>query len=697
MPFAERINDPPVYHYPHIEWDVISADLADTVTKKRGKPSYYQCPISFDIETTSFYSGQLEKAATMYAWALSIQGFVIVGRKWEQFQSVYEKLIDLFEPDTNNRIIIYVHNLSYEFQFICKHFEWEKVFALKERKPIYALTVDGIEFRCSYILSGYKLEKIGQDLHKYPIQKLVGALDYNLPRHSETPLSSEELQYLVNDVQIVVAYIQELIEQDGGIHKIPLTKTGYVRNYCRNATLRGNKRYRDFISHLTLNEQEYKQLKRAFAGGYTHGNWTRVGRVWDNMDSYDFTSSYPAVMVAEKFPMSPPQEVFPANWNEFTEYLKSYCVLFDAIFTNIDGWDAPDHIISKSKCFTLSSDARINNGRVIQASRLGITMTEVDYESIRYFYKWEQIDVSNVRIFSKRYLPQKFVESILHLYKDKTELKGVKGKEVEYLKSKEMINAAYGMTVTDIIRADNTYTDTWTVTKGDTTQQIEKYNKNKNRFLYYPWGVWVTAYARRNLFTAILEFGSDYVYADTDSIKAINADKHQTYIENYNKAIEEKMRKACEYHFIDFELTRPKTKKGIVKPLGAWDFDGHYDRFKTLGAKRYMWQDGNEVSLTVSGLRKETTVPYMKKIAKKQKKDIFDIFDDELVVPGEFTGKLTHTYIDYEISSYLEDYLGNIAEVHELSCLHLEPSPYALSIDKEFAELISGYTWEVDD
>ena len=687
--FYERILNPDVYFYPNVDWDFIISDLEENMTlSKSHKIRYFEIPIAFDIETTSFLSSQLEKCACMYAWVVSINGHVILGREWYEFQEVYDKIIEIFSPTDDKRVLIYVQNLAYEFQFICKRFQWKRVFALRERKPISCVTEENIEFRCSYMLSGFSLEKIGENLQRYKINKMVGDLDYSLARHHKTPLTAKEWKYIINDAQVVVAYIQETAENDGGFHKIPLTKTGYVRNYCREQCFK-DKYYRKLMKVLTVDDEEYKQLKRAFAGGFTHANWHYSKRTLYDMDSFDFTSSYPYVMVSEKFPMSKARKVIPQSEEEFRHYLKNYCCLFDIEIIKVDGWHSPDHILSRAKC-RIAENVVANNGRIITADRVITSMTEVDFESFEKFYKYEDFRVSEFRIYEKSYLPTSFVQAILSLYKDKTELKDVDGKEVEYMKSKGMINSAYGMCVTDIVRDEDTFMDEWTKTKADTETAIEKYNNSPKRFLFYPWGVWVTAYARRNLYTGIYEFQDDYVYSDTDSVKVLNSDKHKEYLYYYNKCVEQKLRAACAAHRIPYESTCPKTIKGVPKPLGVWDYDGHYTRFKTLGAKRYMTEKDGQITITVAGLNKKAAVPYIRQLAEQKGVTMFDIFDEDLYVPGEYTGKQLHTYNDFEFSSRLEDYLGNSEIVHEYSCIHLAPAEYSLSLANDYINLLNG-------
>ena len=154
-------------------------------------------------------------------------------------------------------------------------------------------------------------------------------------------------------------------------------------------------------------------------------------------------------------------------------------------------------------------------------------------------------------IYKKAYLPVEIIESILNLYELKTTLKNVVGKEVEYQSGKSDLNSIYGMMVTNPLRDSIEYNNEWIKTDSDPSEQLKKYNDSNNRFIFYPWGVWCTAYARRNLFSAIYACGTDYIYADTDSVKIINADKHTKYFDDYNRLIVKKISQCLEYYNID--------------------------------------------------------------------------------------------------------------------------------------------------
>ena len=680
------------YYTPQdIDKAILKAGILSKCRKK--DVEYINAPFAFDIETTSFYSTQMEKTAIMYEWTLGINGVVVIGRYWKEFLDVCMKLVEWFDLSEKKRIVIYIHNLAFEFQFFRKLFKWLKVFSLEQRKPLQAITLEGIEFRCSYLLSGYSLANLSNQLNKYKVEKLVGDLDYSLLRSGKTPLTEKEIKYCLNDVYVVMAYIQECIENYGGINKLPLTKTGFIRDYCRKECLHNNDedkskyhKYRDLMKKLVLDKETYLQLKRAFSGGFTHASAYFSGQTLDNVNSFDFSSSYPYVMLSEKFPMSAPIKVTPKSKEEFEDLLNIYCCLFDVEFEDLEPIYYFENYISSSHCFQLSGQQE-NNGRIVSAKHLSTTITEQDFKIIKTFYKWKKCRISNMRVFERDYLPTDFVKSILKLYFDKTTLKGVEGKEVEYMQSKEKLNATYGMCVTDICRDEDIYEDGWSVEESNIDTEIAKYNKSIKRFLYYPWGIWVTAYARKNLFTGIKEFQYDYIYSDTDSIKVINTDLHREYIDKYNKMVINKLERAMAYHGIDIELTRPKNIKGEIKQIGIWEEEKPYDRFKTLGAKRYIVEQNGEIKITVSGLNKKIASEYL---VDKYGDNVFDAFDNNLYVPSKYTGKMTHTYIDEERVGTIIDYLGNEEEYDEKSGVHLENAEYSLSLLDAYVNYLKG-------
>lgn len=660
----------------------------------RNRAKYINVPCAFDIEVSSFYDSG-EKRACMYIWMLGIGGYCIIGRTWDEFREVLNKIVDYLGLSNEIRLVVYVHNLSYEFQFIKDMFTWDAVFAIDERKPNYVRTNTGIEFRCSYQLSGYSLSMVGKNLQKYKVYKMDGDLDYDKIRHSHTPLSDDELKYCVHDVLVVMAYIQECIEIEGDITQIPNTKTGYVRRAVKRKCLgTGNRKkrnwmYRELMQCLTLEPDEYLQLRRAFQGGFTHASAFHSGEILHNVDSYDFTSSYPTVMLCEKFPMSVSEQVEIHNREELDYNLKRYCCLFDIIFINIRPKQMYEDYISSSRCKGLINQI-VNNGRVVSADRLATTITEQDFMIIDKLYEWDKIAISNFRRYKKRYLPRVFVESILEFYENKTKLKDVKGMEVEYMQSKANLNSLYGMTVTDIIRDEITYDGEWLLIQPNLEEAIEKYNKAKSRFLFYPWGVWVTAYARKNLFTGICECQMDYVYSDTDSIKILNGELHKDYIDKYNLTITEMLKHAMEFHGIDFARTRPKTIEGIEKPIGVWDYEGHYDTFKTLGAKRYLWKKSNgTMQMTVAGLNKQIGLKYLQ-FGENSGLSVFEKFNNDMYIPRKWTGKNVHTYIDMPTNGYVTDYMGNVNYYKELSSIHMEPTDYTLSIGAQYADYLMG-------
>ena len=696
-------------------------NLIYTTTKKynfhtKASVEYLNLEGAFDIETTSTYTKKGKKFSFMYLWGFGLGehgDFLTYGRTWDEFKEMLEEVSNELNIHINRRLVIYVHNLGYEFQFMRKLFEWDTVFSIDERKPIKALTTGGIEFRDSYILSGYNLESLASNLVNHKNKKMVGDLDYKLIRHHKTEITDEELKYMENDVTIILNYINEQLEQYGNITKIPLTNTGRVREYVKHkcyytegkskykSSKSKQNNYRFIMDNLTLKPDEYIKLKRTFMGGFTHSNPIHTDKVLKDVNSIDFTSSYPSVMIAEQFPMgtgfTPTKEDILKNGYDY--YLNNFCCMLNVSVQNLKNVFIYDSYLSESKC-KIEGEKLITNGRVFNAEYLNTYMTDVDYSIFKRCYSWDRIEIHDLICYPKGYLPKPIIESILALYQDKTTLKGVKGKEVEYLLSKGMLNSIYGMTVTDIVKDEITYKDEWGQEQVSIEEEIERYNSKKSRFLFYPWGVWVTAYARRNLWLGILAIKEDYIYSDTDSIKFFNYSKHEKFIEGYNNLVINKQLKTLDYYNINPELLSPKTVKGTAKPLGVWDFEGLYSRFKTLGAKRYLVEEDNKLYLTVAGLSKMNGINYMIKQCNNDFTKVFEMFTDDLKIPKENTGKNTHTYIDDEITDTIIDYQGKSEVITSVSGIHLESAQYSLSISDYFVKfytmLQNGYTLKGD-
>lgn len=657
--------------------------LSFETVKTNKKQVYYNIPCSFDIETTSFEMNG-EKCAIMYEWTFCICGCSVYGRTWDEFSLLLNKINTLFNKGC---LLVYVHNLEYEFQFMYKRYIFSKVFALDNRRVCYA-KYKNIEFRCSYILSGVSLEVLGNQLNTYTIKKLVGALNYNLIHTPLTPLTNTELSYCINDCLVVVAYIQEMIEQyDGKIFNIPLTKTGKVRKVCRDKCKKTRDYYK-LMNILQLDVEEYKILKLTFAGGFTHANVRHSCCIHENVYSLDECSAYPSVMLCEQFPMSKGIKVKVKSIKHLEKLCNEYCCIFCVCFKNIVSTQFVNPI-SKSKCVLIENCVE-NNGRIMKAEKLATYITNVDYDVYKHFYKWDSMAVKDCYIYDRGYLPKPLLECILEFYANKTSLKGVEGKEIEYSIAKELLNSMYGMCVTDPYKPEYTIgsNNEWVCNLSNIEDTINSYNKSKNRFLFYAWGVFITAYARRNLFSAINELQNDFIYCDTDSVKFLNYEQHKEWFTRYNEYITRKIKHSCKINNLDYNKTTPKTKDGTNKPLGVWEVDGIYRLFKTLGAKRYAYFVGDKFMFTLAGCGKYKGSEYLQSISKTDL-DCMSKFNNELYIPPEHTGKLTHTYIDEEINGVIYDYNGIPYEYNELSFVHLAPCEFTLCIAEKYLKLIN--------
>lgn len=596
-----------------------------------------------------------------YIWMFSIDETVLYGRDLKELPEMLKEIVSHSEKTP----VIYVHNLAFDFQFLRNVLDFSEVFARTRRKPMYARAA-GVEFRCSYMLTRLSLAAWGETLD---IRKQTGLLDYIKIRTPKTPMTEAELKYCEYDLLVMYRGLKKYLKKYGAVSDIPLTQTGEVRKVVKEMYSKNNGYHFKVTDLQPKTVNEYKRLRAVFAGGETHANRLYCSSQGDFTDkisrykftndydkilkrvaSFDKTSDYPYQMCAEKFPMSR----FMKTSNDL-RFLKPdvYAYIIECHMINVKCITNTTYI-SRSHCVAVKG-GKYDNGRLISADAVAICMTEQDYLTICDMYTFCIDEVVAVYRSRKAYMPKNYIEYILELYKYKTTLKGDPDKVDLYAQSKQFINSLYGMEVTDIIMPDIKFeNNSWPEYTPLTDEQIQErldniQKKFWNNNLAYQWGVWVTAYARRELMQAVLFCDAHEVYHDTDSVKLLKYEDYHYYFKFQNTVMDEKLKKMCEYYDIDFDKTRPLKPNGKPAPLGHWDFEGIYFNFKTLGAKKYAYRymfepDGCTIRpenygmhVTVSGVPKKQGAALLK--------DLHD-FKDGFTFDREKCGKKLLTYIE---------------------------------------------------
>ena len=694
---------------------------------KNSNNRVYDIPVSFDTETTNYTTQSGDKVGWLYIWMFRFgdpqqpDSIAVYGRDlalFTRFLNVLAYKLGLSSlSDKSVWLYVYVHNLGFDFEFIRDRLHISDELHANPHDPIFIRDVRGFEFRDSKILSGgLSLKKIGQSLDN-GIVKRVGDLDYNMIRTPDTCLSDVELGYCVGDIDVLASYIQTQIDQFKGIQNIPLTNTGRVRKYARDMIYKSGsygsyKRYRELMDDCVLTYDEYNQCQRAFFGGFTHANAHYVGKTLHDVVSYDFTSSYPAVMLSERFPMGKPEHLDNITYDEFRTLVNdpNVCLIFDLQLSDVFIKDNVfDCYLSNDPQKTHVLNPVSDNGRIRSCDKLAITCTDIDFKIISQAYTWDKIHVSNVLKWDCDYLPSPMIGVILDLYNAKTTLKGVPEKQQEYAIKKGMLNSLYGMCVTRILRDKIIVQgDDWQtigLSEDEKRDNIEKNNTAKTRFLYYPWGVFITSYARFNLWTAIKTLGDDYIYSDTDSIKVFaDSDKLDDYLSKYHHDLNLKfcwmLEKRRKFSMRDLS---PVTIEGVPKPIGVWDYEGRYDYFKTLGAKRYIKHDQYGIFPTVAGISPKMLSKYLSEshvkfvanecrdgcmiVPKPDMDGVFNAFADGLHVPNDKTGKLASVYYK-DVDLTVTDCDGNMSHVKQKYGVHLTPVDFTLTMNDSFLNLL---------
>ena len=660
---------------------------------------------TFDIETTSLFylNGEfktfdytlpyefwtdnlIERRSCCYCCMFGIEDNVYMFRFLSLFKEILEKI-----SDKKIKKYIYIHNASWEFQFLREIFEdytITNMLANAKRKPIsWTIKELNIEFRCSYKLTMLSLDLASK---KYTnVKKAKGDLYYNLPRSPLTKLTQKEKYYCYMDIITLYEIIKFFKNEYKSIAKIPLTQTGEIRKAIKKAV---NYFYIKKQQDLVTTPEIMVDLIQGFSGGLTHGNFIHTGNIIDCNLGYDYVysadedSAYPCQML-KKLPIGRWHEI---SKKEIKYFKDNHCLLYIVKIHNAKS-KYFNHYMPISKCIRYKK-AYVDNGRVVKVGYCEMILTDIDYELINKSYDIEKIDIISVYASRKGYLDKSIIEFILNLWQVKTSLKGISDDDERYnyyMKMKQQLNGIFGVSITSILKQDTIWdneNDEWSDIDTSTPEKLYEFvsmkldeaKKSYSTLFPYAVGVWVCAMNRKALWDNIIAHDKYVVYYDTDSIKSIG----QIDFTEHNKRVDEELKEMCKYYNIDEQKLYGKDINGNYHHIGYFDQEtkNTAKEFCTLGAKKYCYRtlDG-KLHLTVSGVKKSMVSQLDDDIKNFKDGMIFGYEQTNEYKNNEHEGeKLTHYYIDNQEPFTFTDIDGNEYTCNQKYGIVLQPTTYTL-------------------
>lgn len=663
-----------IFDFPY--WRFRDMEFKRSKLRKGDGMKYCAAVAAFDIETTRI--PDIEQSI-MYTWQVCIEDCACYGRTWEEYKGFLDLLTGGLPSD--HFFIFFVHNLSFEFQFLAGQFDFgpDDVFFVQSRKVLKCNT-GNIEYRCSYLQTSMSLDTF---THKMGVENAkVHDFDYNKIRYPWTPLTDHEIDYILSDVVGLVQAMHRRMElTNDDLTTLPFTSTGYVRRDLRKAMYKFNRKR---LMEMQPDEEIFTMLREAFRGGNTHANRYYAGLVLEKVHSIDRSSSYPDCQVNDYFPMGPWKKERSDCDVEYVLRMckrQGRCVLARVAFYGLHLTDprnsCPYLTTDKSRCVYVEDETRrkymFDNGRILYADYLETTVTEIDLRIILDQYTFTDMRFINVAHCHAGRLPEEWIACNLEYYKRKTELKDVDGQELYYMLAKAQLNAIYGDTVQDPAKQQIKFVDGQEELDRRPLYELLEESR-KHPYKTYSWGVWNTAHARYRLHEMIVkaqhaidpvdgkEFDG-FVYTDTDSVKYLGTIPD---VAHYNKLRRDSSRRNGAF---------AKDAKGKLHYMGVYESEGTYDQFKTLGAKKYCYVVDGKLHSTIAGVSKKLGPVELNN----------DINNFKVGFTFHDAAGLESVYNDYDYGPYQID--GHTINITRN--VVLRPSTYEIGIAGDYARILS--------
>jgi hypothetical protein len=374
------------------------------------------------------------------------------------------------------------------------------------------------------------------------------------------------------------------------------------------------------------------------------------------------------------------QKPFPGKFNRrnckaFAQTLKesregdyAFWGVFKFYNIRAKGWHCLE---SKSKLIHYDESAYFENGRLSYCpDMIKVALTDIDFENYCDMYTWDSYEC--VMLYQAKYKP-------LPDYVRKTVIKYFILKETlpkdsaEYQLAKRKLNSCFGMAATGLPEREIVLnTELNELVPGDMVKSYEELTK---WLIMLPqWAIYIAAYTRRAIVQSIAACGIDSIYYDTDSNKIANPEKYADWFAEYNKKVME----------INANMEVYDYDRSLLMHIGCFEKEYKGDRYKVLGAKRYMMEHDGEVQVTVAGMVKGSYEEYCEAIGW----DMWEHFTDKLVIPKEYSHKQTTVYHDQSFDDELTDFTGQTVPIHEGSSVAIIQIPFSMSVEQEFMSRI---------
>lgn len=679
----------------------------------KNKIKYANLSLAFDTETSSCEIAEDDHMAWVYLWTCSAQlpsgaNITTYGRTLEDWLELGECLSNELGLNEKKRLVFYVHNLAFDFSFIYKAMKCSEAFAIRSRRPVRALAKNGIELRCSAELAKCKLEHWTKDS---PFPKLTGNIDHTLIRHSDTPLSEEELRYAIHDTAGLAWRIEKMLFDEPypngekrRIADVPHTSTGFPREKITlafqgnfsNPLLNNNRllrKAREQVKNCLIEPPTHMLATDTMAGGWTGVNPNYIDCVCEGLKTIDATSHYPAMMTKGIFPIEtflPLSTEGLDTLQDLLNLIEKNCVMMEVTLYNLKSKTPHAGYLSEHRHCGLEEMGAgwICNGKVMTCEKMTICCNDIEFKTLLKTYSFHAIEVACIAVAKRGYLPKPLVKLIFEAYADKTILKGIKGQERFYAIAKALLNSLFGICATNVFRDVYPFdselcawgeTIKFDYSRDDVQKICDNENKRSNRYVYYPWGAYITAAGRAETWEFIMVAGKHFRYADTDSLKYSPCDEIEEFIIKKNAQIKEQIEDTCKRLNIPLEVISPKNLKGESKTLGVWEYEKTSELTKIGGPKRYLEYNNGKFDLTCAGVSPETGGGYFDFLAQGDVMKGFKCFEVDLVIPHKYCRTLIHKLIEEKKTTEVTDHMGNKRIVESQGGTVLIESTYTLN------------------